>query len=153
MGMTEAPTLSSDKENSEIASLQAAYSKIVYESPAPLPPHLVDYFVLVATSLAKHKTALAQGLTDAGFLMLISVIEKDKYPYPEAEDYEPPHVRKILRQQMCEEATKALSDRLYLAAQKQLLYRVPQAQSTAPPASEAARAKWRRRPSWMATGG
>ena len=102
--------------------------------------------------MARQKTALAQGLCDAGFLMLVDAVRNGWYPYPNAEDYETPRVRKMLRQQMCEEALKVLSERLYLAGQATLLHQTSTS-SAPPPMSDETRARLRQRPSWMATGG
>jgi hypothetical protein len=130
--------------------LQSLYSKAAYESPVLLPAHLLDQFLIFAISLARQKTALAQGLSEAGVMQLINAVQHGWYPYLEAEDLEPREVRRMLRQRMCEDALKVLSERLYLAAQAQMLYQTP---SQRPPVEETSRARLRPRPSWMATGG
>lgn len=139
-----------DEEKAENLELQSTYSTAAYESPVLLPAHLLDHFLIFTTSLARQKTALAQGLCDAGIMQLIDAVQHGWYPYLETEDLEPRDVRKMLRQRMCEDALKALSERLYLAAQAQILYQTP---IQRPLAEEPSRARLRRRPSWMATGG
>lgn len=133
-------------------ALQVTYTEAAYESQAALPAHHLDHFIAFATLLARQKTQIAQGLCDAGIMQLVDAIRNGWYPYLPAQDFEPPEVRKMLRQRMCDDALKVLSERLYLAAQAQLLYQSPS--RTTPPVSTAAGSRrLRRRPSWMATGG
>lgn len=137
-----------DEQEAAHIALQTTYSKAAYESPARLPAHMVDRFIAICTPLAKHKTAVAQGLIDAGIMTLMDAAKRGWYPYPGAEDYEPPQVRRMLRDRMCTDALAALSERLYLAAQAQVMGGALHMQSHA-----ASSNRVRRRPSWMAMGG
>ncbi len=132
--------------------MQETYATYAYEDPADLPPHLVDRFISSITELARHDTTLAEALIKAGIVSLVSVIRDERYEYPPAEDVVPPHVRKIFRERMCEDAFNALQERTYLTAQKRLLYENP-VRLPAPSAPASTMSRHRGRPSWMATGG
>lgn len=63
-----------------------------------LPAHLVDHFIVVSTSLARRRTAIAQALMDSGIVMLLSAVIDGVYT--------------TIRQQMCAEAFAVLGERL-----------------------------------------
>lgn len=77
-----------------------------------LPAHLVDHFIVVSTSLARQRTAIAQALMDSGIVMLLSAISDGVYSYLSAVDIVPPDTRIAIRQQMCAEAFAVLGERL-----------------------------------------
>lgn len=144
---------STDIESIELAKLQKTFEEAAYEDPTDLPAHLTDRFITIVVDLARHQTPITQGLCDAGIIQLLTSIRDGWYKYPNAPDLEPPHVRKLLRERMCENAFKALSEKMYLASQVRRMYAAVDApplppQEPAPPAP-----RIRRRPSWMATGG
>lgn len=96
--------------------LERSYSGIIFESPEDLPPHLLDRFLGVAKGLAQQKPTLAQALLDSGVLMLLQAVQDGHYPYPDAEDYSPPHVRAMLRKRMVEQAYDVLKEHMQPAA-------------------------------------
>ena len=54
--------------------------------------------------------------------MLIHAINQGPHPYPQAEDFEPPSACALLCHKMCSDVLAMLSERLYLAAQTQLMH-------------------------------
>lgn len=149
---------SDDDEGSMLLDFQAVYTDAAYRSQLPsasLPPHLPDRAILVFTSLARRSSPLAHALCDAGLLMLLRAVRDGWYPYGalgDAEDIEPPSVRTMLRERMVEDGFSALSERMYLAAQAVRVREGADGQGLEP-LPPPARARVRRRPNWMATGG
>ncbi|GJE92321.1 hypothetical protein PsYK624_084750 [Phanerochaete sordida] len=142
-------------ETPTLQALQATYAGAAYRSRAPaasLPPHLADRTILVLTALARWRTPLAQGAADAGAVALLAAVRAGRYPYAAhgpADDPHPPHVRALLRARAVEDAFRALSERMYLAAQAARVREGADGEglAQAPPPRRMAR------PSWMATGG